>query len=303
MRLARVAAVALAAVATGVIVGVLVLGRGSDDETSTPSRFDQTVSVRASLEPRVHLFGDPVTAHIELRLDERRVRPDNLVVDALFRPYEQIAPVRRERRDVGDTVLMRFSYPLQCLARACAPGGPRRQLRFPPIRVQYVLSDVRARGTTTAEWPPIDVASRLSSFDIQEANWRADLEPPDVSYRMSPGVLAAALGGAALLLALAAGLLGWRLLERRPEEAAEEVSVERRPPLERALEHIGVVSANGATPERRRALERLARELDRVEQPTLSARARRLAWAPGDPDWSEVERLTDDVRAATGADA
>jgi hypothetical protein len=300
MTVARVAAVALAAVATGVIVGVLVLGRGSN-ETPAPSRFDQTVSIRASLEPRVHLFGDPVTAHIDLRLDKRRVRPENIVVDALFRPYEQVAPVRRERRDVGDTVLMRFSYPLQCLARACAPGAQRRQIRFPPIRVQYVLRDFRARGTTTAEWPPVDVASRLSAFDIQEASWRAALEPPGLTYRVSPGVLAAALGGAALLLALAACLLGWRLLERRPQEAEEEVPVESRPPLERALEHIGVVSANGATPERRRALERLARELDRVEQPTLSARARRLAWAPGNPDWSEVERLTADVRETTGA--
>jgi hypothetical protein len=302
MSVARVVVLGLAAAAVGIIAGVVVLGRG-DDEPQPPGPFDRTVVIRTSLEPRVHLFGDPVTANVDIRLDKRRVRADNIVVDALFRPYEQVAPTHRERRDVGETVLLRYSYPLQCLARACSPGGPRRQIRFPPLRVQYVLRDVRARGSGTAEWPPVDVASRLSAFDIQEASWRADLDPPAVSYRMTPGWLAVALGGSALVLAIGACLLAWRLLERRAEEEGEEAPIETRPPLERALEHVTLVSANGSTPERRRALERLARELDRVEQPALSTRARRLAWAPGNPDSAEVERLTADVREATAENA
>jgi hypothetical protein len=299
MKLARLVALALAALAVGTIVGVLALGR-DQDESRSPSRFDRTISVRTSLEPRVHLFGDPITAHIDLRFDKRRVRPDNIVLDALFRPYEQVGPERRRRLDVGETARLRISYPLQCLARACSPGGPRRQIRFPPLRVQYVLRDVRARATDTAEWPPLDVASRLGAFDIQEARWRADLDPPAVSYRAGPGRLAAGLGGSALVLALGACLLAWRLLERRPDEEAEAAPAETRPPLERALEHVGLVSANGGLPERRRALERLARELERVEEPTLAARARRLAWAPGQPDRTAVDHLTADVRDATG---
>jgi len=297
---ARVVALALAAVATGVIVGVLVLGRRTD-ETEPPGRFDRTITILPSLEPRVHLFGDQVTGHLDLRFDKRRVDPGKIFVDALFRPYEQVGPERRTRRDVGDIVFMRISYPLQCLARACSPGGPRRQIRLPPIRVQYVLRDVRARSTGTAEWPAVDVASRLAAFDIQEARWRADLDPPAVTYRAAPGWLAVGLGGSALLLALAGCLLAWRLLERRPEEEAAAVRVETRPPLERALEHVGLTSANGAVPARRRALERLARELERVEEPALATRARRLAWAPATPEPNEVERLTADVRDATGA--
>jgi hypothetical protein len=172
---------------------------------------------------------------------------------------------------------------------------------MPPIRIQYFLRDVRARSTATAEWPPVDVASRLGTFDLQEARWRADLDPPAVTYRMSPGWLAAGLGGSALLLALGACLLGWRLLERRPEDEVEAGPVETRPPLERALEQVGLVSPNGASPERRRALERLARELERVEQPALAARARRLAWARGNPEPGQVDELATDVREATGA--
>jgi hypothetical protein len=302
MKAARLVAVGLAAVATGAIVGVLAVSRG-EDELPMPGRFDRTISIRTSLEPREHLFGDPIIAHVDLRFDKRRVRADDIVLDVLFRPYEQVGPERRWRWDVGEIARLRVSYPLQCLARACSPGAPRRQIRFPPVRVQYVLRDVRARATGTAEWPPVDVASRLGAFDVQEARWRADLEPPPVTYRASPGWLAAGLGGSALLLALGACLLGWRLLERRPEAELEAGPVETRPPLERALEHVALVSANGALPERRRALERLARELERVEELTLAARTRRLAWAPGQPDRADVDRLTADVRDATGVSA
>jgi hypothetical protein len=302
MRLSRVVPLALAAAAVGAIVGVLALGR-DEDALPAPGRFDRTISIRTSIEPRVHLFGDPVTAHVDLRFDKRRVRPDNVVLDVLFRPYEQIGPERRQRSDVGEIARIRVSYPLQCLARACSPGAPRRELRFPPLRVQYVLRDVRARATGTAEWPPVDVASRLGAFDIQEARWRADLDPPPVTYRASPGWIAVGLGGSALALALAAGLLAWRLLERRAEAEEEAVPVETRPPLERALEHVALVSANGVLPERRRALERLARELERVEEPLLAARARRLAWAPGQPDRADVDGLTAEVRDATGTGA
>jgi hypothetical protein len=301
MRGARVVALALAALAAGTIIGVLLLAR-VDDETDRPGRFDRTIAVRTSIEPRVHLFGDPVTAHVDLRFDKRRVRPDNIVLDVLFRPYEQIGPERRERSDVGDSARLRISYPIQCLSRACSPGGPRREVRFPPVRVSYVLRDVRARAVDTAEWPPVDVASRLGQFDIQEARWRADLDPPRVTYRATPGWMVAGLGGGALIFGLGACLLAWRLLERRPEEEGEAVPVETRPALDRALEHVGLASANGAVPERRRALERLARELEGVEQPSLAARARRIAWAPSDPDRAEIERLTADVRGATGAD-
>jgi hypothetical protein len=302
VRPARAVALALAALAVGAIVGVLALARRESD-TPQPSRFDRTLAIRTSLEPSVHLFGDPVTAHVDLRFDGRRVRPETVSLDTLFRPYEQVGPERRERRDVGDTVHLRISYPLQCLGRPCSPGAPRRQIRFPPIRVMYVLRDVRARATDTAEWPPVDVTSRLGAFDIQEARWRADLEPPPVGYRASPGRLAAGLGGSALLLALAGSLLAWRLLERRADEEADEAPVETRPPLERILEHVGLVSANGAAPERRRALERLARELDRAGQPALSARTRQLAWAPGHPEPTEIQRLVSDVRDATGVPA
>jgi hypothetical protein len=295
MRLARIVVLVLAAVAVGAVAGLLVLERG-DGEQSERFGLGRTLQIRTSLEPRVHLFGDPVTAHVDLLFDQSRVEPNSIVVDAVFRPYERIGRERRENSDVGDTVRMRISYALQCLARACAPGAPRREIRFPPVRVLYLLADVRSRANDIAEWPPVDVASRLGPFDIQEASWRADTEPPPVTYAVSPGWLAAGLGGASLALLLAAALLAWRLLERRRDADAEAVPLQARPPLERALEHVRLAAANGDVPDRRRALERLARELDRVQADGLALRARRLAWSAGRPEREHVERLVDDVR-------
>jgi hypothetical protein len=88
----------------------------------------------------------------------------------------------------------------------------------------------------------------------------------------------------------------------RPRRAAEEedaVAAERRSPLERAVELAEQHSQDGSTPEQRKALERLARELGHVGHGDLAGRARRLAWSPAAPDRSDVHALTADVRAAT----
>jgi hypothetical protein len=287
-------ALGLSAVLAGGVIGLLVVGR-DDDESSL--LLGRTMGIATSVSPRVHLFGDPVVAHVDLMFDERRVDPDRITVDAIFRPYEQVGTPRRERSDAGHSVRIRYSYPLQCFARACAPTAARREVRWPPVRVVYSLVDVRARANDVAEWPPVSVASRLGPFDVQEARWRADLEPPDVSYRVSPSWFAAGLAGSSLLLLFGAGALAAWLLARRPAEAVAGPPVETASPLERALERVVRVSANGAAPERRRALEGLARELDRVERPELAARARRLGWSPAEPNRAEVEDLAADVRS------
>ena len=70
--------------------------------------------------------------------------------------------------------------------------------------------------------------------------------------------------------------------------------------IERALGLALVSSANGGSPEQRRALERLARELGVEGLGALAERARRLAWSPALPSRVEVERLAADVRHETG---
>jgi hypothetical protein len=289
-------ALALSAVVAGVVVGVLVLGANDDD--GGPRLARRTIAITTSITPRVHLFADPIVAHVDLLFDRRRVNPDGIVVDAAFRPYEQVGAPTVERSEVGNAVRLRYSYPLQCLARACAPTAPRREVRWPPVRVTYTLVDARARANDVAVWPPVDMASRLGPFDIQEARWRAELSPPDVTYRISPGLLAAGLGGSSLVLVLGAGLLAARLLRRRPEEAAATAPAEAAHPLTRALESVLLVSSNASPPKRRQALERLARQLDLEGEPGLAERARRIAWSPAEPARGEIEELAGDVREA-----
>jgi hypothetical protein len=67
---------------------------------------------------------------------------------------------------------------------------------------------------------------------------------------------------------------------------------DERPPLERALELARTGAANGAAaPDRRRALELVARELDAVGLGDLADEARELAWSPRASSADEVESL------------
>jgi hypothetical protein len=65
--------------------------------------------------------------------------------------------------------------------------------------------------------------------------------------------------------------------------------VDRRTPLERALAHVRAARAY-ADPRRRRALERLAREVD---DPELGSRIRELAWSPPSPEGADMDRVAD----------
>jgi hypothetical protein len=101
---------------------------------------------------------------------------------------------------------------------------------------------------------------------------------------------------------LGAGAIVYRPLAAR-RRAAVEVEVDTRPPLERALELARLASQNGGTPERRKALERVARELVGLGLPDLAARARTIAWSPAGPSADAVEQIARDARAATGGTA
>jgi hypothetical protein len=87
------------------------------------------------------------------------------------------------------------------------------------------------------------------------------------------------------------------------EDVVETEAERRVSAIERALELALASSVNGGTPEQRRALERLARELGAEGMEALTERARRLAWSPAPPARVEVEALADDVRRETGAGA
>jgi hypothetical protein len=276
------------AVALGAVLAVALVER----QPSVSLGGRRLMSVRTSISPRSAGFGDPLVAVVDLLFDRRRVDPrtKSIRIDAPFEPYEQVGSPVVLRTSVGSLVRLRYRYLIDCLGPRCVASGERREFDLPPVRVFYNLKEIRSRANDSADWPPIEVGSRVSEFAVAGARWRASLDPPIASYRISPGMLGFLLAAAAALLVVAAGGLGYKLLAPTAEPELVPTGPEA-PPLERALAGVRGAFSNGAVAEQRKALEALARELGRVEREDLAVRARRLAWSPGRPPAAEVERL------------
>ena len=162
------------------------------------------------------------------------------------------------------------TYVLQCLDAVCVPGPKPRVLRVAGVRVVIVPR------TTTAE-----VARPLRSF-------RRQTTVPPTTYRIPPGRLRVLLLTGALLLVFAAFVLAWPLVRRLLPEERDD-----RSPLERALDLVRT-SLGRSPPDRRRALDLLARALPRdgAAQDALD-----LAWSRADPDPTRVEGFVERVEA------
>jgi hypothetical protein len=146
------------------------------------------------------------------------------------------------------------------------------------------------------------MSARVPADRLAPQSWRADVVSlPAVSSRMQAGTLAILLLLGSVALALLGLFVVWRLTRREapeavdePEEVEEEVTT-----LERALRLAHEASLDGDSPERRKALERVARELGARGLPELADRARTLAWASGAASPVALEELVRDSRAAT----
>jgi hypothetical protein len=306
-----------------VLLALLAAGCAGDDEaTALPEgRF---IAVSQSLEPKVGLFAEPVTARVDVLLDRERYDPDRIDLAANFQPYEKDGDVRRSREDQGRFTHLRFEYTLRCLVYACLPevgGGPpevqpgglpppvssqnggfgeRKTVNLPAASVVYDDPEKGKKAVTKVGWPTAQIVSRLNFGDTQVTGigfpFEASFTPLDEpTYRMSPGVLAAGLVGLALLLLALSAALVVRAL-RKDGEVAEEAEPELTP-LEKALRLVEWSAREGGLEERREALEALAFELDERE-PGLARDARRIAWTPPEPDREAMGLLVEAVRDA-----
>jgi hypothetical protein len=291
----------LVAVAVGVAVGLVLVARGGDD--LPPARAGGSLSVHTSIEPGTALFAEPVTAVAEFLVDPASIAPDSVRLDAGVDPFRLVAATRTQTR-AGDLVRVRYRYRLSCSTPACLPDERARDVQLEAGRVAYnrrepeVGAGRQVRLQDTVTWPAFTVVSRVAAADVERARWRADIaDLPSLTERASPTWLGAALlGGSALLALLGVALLASQVRGLRPAPA-EEVEVVRVTPLERALAGLAASSPNGGGDERRKSLERLARELSATGRTELATRARRLAWSPRAVDGDEVDSLAADVRA------
>jgi hypothetical protein len=269
-----------------------------DKAVKGPVLTDDVIAVRADVLPHEHLFGDRLTARVDVLLDRPFVRPESVQVAENFAPFTVEGPVRRVREDLGNTTHLQFTYSLVCQRGGpCLPDEEGSRYELPEVRVSYVITEIGDRQTTRVALPLLTSGSRLLGANLDEPAFRADpRDVPAPTYRVSPTLLAAGALGLSGLLVLAAlfllvpllplGFVQRRLAARRAR---------RRTDLERALAHLRATAPEGEDRAVRPALERLASELGRAESDELADQSRRLAWSEPPPVEEEIGGLSEDV--------
>lgn len=263
------------------------------------------VVARVSLQPRTVVFGDRVTADIDIALDRTRIDPGDVHLAVVFAPYARAAKPETSRHDAGGVTRLHWTYPLVCFDHGCSTAGSRLRVNFPPVRIYFRPRSAHGQGAlrrVLVRWPLLLIDSQLdpqaiakSKLPLDVPPWHADVSSlPDVTYRGSPAGLrfglflaAAALLGASGMLVLA-GLGGRVPIVRRRRPTL--------PPLEQALAHVERAQATGEPREQRKALELLAGELRGRGADGLAGDAVELAWAQPGPERDATGALAGEVR-------
>lgn len=277
--LARIAVLAALAVA-GALAGLLALSHGATGTLTEPSA---PLIARASFDPPAAGFGDRITATIAIEIDRRRARAQSLRLRYDLAPLQAIGPPRTVRVVRGDVELMTIAVPVACISDACLAASGVVALRVAPVKAR--VATAAGVRSVSAAWSPLAVRDRVRAADLSavQSPLEADASPLPATYRASPATLATILDVVAALVGIFAIALGaWELeLLARRRRRTHEV------PLSRAIRVARSAQALPG-PERRRALELLARVLGRGE---LQREATRLAWSEPTPEPDELERL------------
>lgn len=295
-------ALALGAILAAALVAIFVLDRGGA-EGSTPTPPQDGLAATAELEPRIVLFGDTIAATVDVVVDRDAVDPGTVRVAWGPAPWKLVRPPERTVETDAGTAHVRTTYLLRCLTRECAPVRPTEEITFAPARVTYPGADASGPERVEAAWPTLLVHTRLGGLDSGRrdqlaAPWTADLVSlPAVSYRVRPGLAIGVLVALAALVFGIAALVTYRAWPRREPEPEPEPPP---PPVASALEQAlalleSPVAVNG-TESRRRALELVADEVERVGDLDLALAARALAWSPDAPEAPATRALATRLR-------
>ncbi len=265
----------------------------------------------ATIAPQVHLFGDVLTARLAVVADTKWVDPARLRVSTDFRPYTLVRHSTKATVQVGRFQQLTWTWTLRCITTECVPRLPPSErfhvYRFQLVHIDYLRPNGRRAYGISATWPKVEVVSQVSpgvaTFlkKTNHLNWRFHIAPVAApTYRVSPGMLfwLALCAGIGLLLVASVLARRWyRLI--RPRRLAQAGGVTGTP-LERALAVLAWAHARGDETLERKALERVAGELD-VDTPIpevdeLSRTARELAWSSRTPEDEEVETFSERAR-------
>jgi len=266
-------------------VAVCLSGLGVALALLLPAAFrsapKQKPELQASLSPRTHLFGQPVTATLQV--------PAGSVFQARFTPYRVV-----ERRITRSGPNVRYAFTLLCLSSACAgAAGAETELQLPPLRVR-----LPSGKTLAGYWPPLREASRLAPGDLAHPVPRGNATVPE--HGSSKRLLGAGLAAGAGVALLGAGLLGalWLAPRRLALPLPRRNGHAGLSELDYALVVTGL-AAGGGPDDRRAALESLAVALEQLGREELASQARTMAWSPSAPRGDAVRRLAATVQEVT----
>jgi hypothetical protein len=256
----------------------------------------------ASINPVVHLFGDPLTARVAVVADRKWVAPSNVHVIVHFHPYQPAGPPTVVRISNGRLLQLTWTWQLRCLTKQCLPvtktSDLARVFHFSPAHIEYVAPTGQVRYSLDARFPRIAALSQLSpsevaALQVRTLKWYSQLTPlPAPHYRVSPSLLfwlsvalAIVLGAAGLAVA------GRWAYQFRPARAVRGPALGSSS-LERALTLFFWARAHDDETLQRKALERVADELP-YDVHELSETARALAWSEEKPEEEEVQEISE----------
>jgi hypothetical protein len=282
--------------AIGALAVVVVTGDENGADEGPRAQIDP-ISATGTLTPRITLFGDLLTAQVDVVVDEEIVDPAGVNLAWSPAPWTQVrAPVRSRHNSAGVTYL-RTTYFLRCLTRPCVPVRETEEIDLAPARVTYpaAVGEGTRRLSVDVTWPTLLVHSRIGQTedrrDALAAPWRAELVSlPPVTYTAPPTLILLLLLAGGTTLFVIAGVLVYRAIpERQPPPEPEPEPVPVATLLEQALAFLEAPAAANGAPERRRALELVADEVDGWGEPDLARTARALAWSEHEPE-SEITK-------------
>jgi hypothetical protein len=291
---------------------------GGDDEETPAVPQGRFVATSRLLTPSTHLFGDTVSARVDVVVDRDHLDPGRVRLKAEFPPYERVGGIAVERRDYDRYTRLRFDIKLRCLGLAClagavspgitpAGGAPEARraekiYRFRPAHVYYDAPGAqKPRHLKRVWWPRLEALTRISpsepglTFALSSPFRTTISSLPGLTYRISPTLLGTALLLAAALLLILPARFGWSWLRSRRRPPPVEEALELTP-LERALVLVEQTRESVDGEDRRKALEVLAVELDTSERADQAGEARALAWSPSEPSPEAAGELVESVR-------
>ena len=233
------------------------------------------VAVDASVSPSSVLFGDPTDVAVQVLVDDDRVDPATVKLEADTAPLARLGRIDRDSWRSGGLAYVRFRFRVACADDGCLAGDQPLRVRLQPMRVSGRGRDGRDVAAPVP-WPRLEVGRRVTAAALGATPaFAVDDRPRAVSWRTAPGPLSAVLAIAALLLlAAAAALVAVEALGVRRRRRAATLDA-----LEAALAELRKARDE---PTRRRAAGRLARILDRVDG-SVAPEATRLAWSEEPP--------------------